>query len=73
MKSLAIAVALLSTSQARSLVQLNHACDFVDAKGNEYSTSLMPEEDGFLQQGAHVHTGDDDDTPAKAREKFALM
>ena len=64
------ALAVLAT--AIQLDQHNsHACDYIDDKGEEISTSLMPE--SFVQIDSAIRTKDDDDSVAGARLKFALM
>ena len=53
-----------------SLIQEDHACDYIDDSGEEISTSLMPTE---VQLEADIHMNDEDDTVEGAKQKFAEM
>lgn len=70
-----------STEAHKLITKSKHACDFLDENGEEISTSLVDNENAreikissigntnFVQ----LNDAGDDDTPEKAREKFALM
>ena len=70
-----VLVALLGATQAFQLKSHNkHACDFVDEHGEEISSSLVDNQNEKPIELSNVQLKDvDDDTPEKAREKFALM
>ena len=51
---------MLMTSEA-------HACDYIDDKGEEISTSLMPE---YVQIGSRIHK---DDTVEEVQANMAQM
>ena len=52
------ALAMIGTISAFKMDQHNsHACDFIDDKGEEISTSLMPE--SFVQLESKIRTKDD--------------
>ena len=55
------ALAMIGSISAFKMDQHNsHACDFIDDKGDEISTSLMPE--SFVQLDSSIRTRDEDDT-----------
>jgi len=75
--NLIVLAALFSASQAYKLQSVHrHPADFLDDSGEETSTSLIDNADAKPIEITNVllQTKDgDDDTPEKAREKFALM
>ena len=65
-------LALFAGAQAHRLVHkesqnAKHACDFIDDKGEEISTSLMPE--SLVQLSGDIN----DDDVASTKQKFAQM
>ena len=75
MKYTLVIAALLATTSAHKITQLNscnneHACDFIEDNGEEVSTSLMPE---YVQLESTVQARDEDDSVEGAKAKWAQM